>query len=412
MHKGRLSTLAGALVVARRDFMAILWSRSFIFFLLGPLFPLFVGVMAGSIGAHVEDSVDTPQIGLMMTGPDIDAMLTARHALEPALGDQMPDLVVVARLRPGEKGDPRMALADKRINGGNLSAIISGTSASPVLTGTPGRLSTWRGAVALIAARATGHGPDLLPEVTLAPTATSSAAQAHNRVLTAQGGQTLLFLLTMLLAGMVLSNLMEEKGNKVIEILAAAIPMESVFFGKLFAMLAISFVGIGVWAVSGAALSLAGWLHIPELVTPAVGWPLFIGLGVAYFAMAYLVLGSIFLAIGSMANSVREIQTLNMPVTMGQLMVFFFASYAMARPGGMVEMAAILVPFSSPFAMLARAAMQEGLWHHLAALGWQALWVTIFVRGGAMLFRKRVMKSGPQGSGQKRGWIAALLGKK
>jgi hypothetical protein len=152
----------------------------------------------------------------------------------------------------------------------------------------------------------------------------------------------------MLLAGMVLSNLMEEKGNKVIEILAAAIPMESVFFGKLFAMLAISFVGIGVWAVSGAALSLAGWLHIPELVTPAVGWPLFIGLGVAYFAMAYLVLGSIFLAIGSMANSVREIQTLNMPVTMGQLMVFFFASYAMARPGGMVEMAAILVPFSSP----------------------------------------------------------------
>jgi ABC-2 type transport system permease protein len=134
-------------------------------------------------------TVDTPQIGLMMTGPDIDAMLTARHALEPALGDQMPDLVVVARLRPGEKGDPRMALADKRINGGNLSAIISGTSASPVLTGTPGRLSTWRGAVALIAARATGHGPDLLPEVTLAPTATSSAAQAHNRVLTAQGGK-------------------------------------------------------------------------------------------------------------------------------------------------------------------------------------------------------------------------------
>jgi hypothetical protein len=55
--------------------------------------------------------------------------------------------------------------------------------------------------------------------------------------------------------------------------------------------------------------------------------------------------------------------------------------------------------------------MQEGLWPHLAALGWQALWVTIFVRGGAMLFRKRVMKSGPQGSGQKRGWIAALLGK-
>jgi ABC-2 type transport system permease protein len=151
----------------------------------------------------------------------------------------------------------------------------------------------------------------------------------------------------MLLAGMVLSNLMEEKGNKVIEILAAAIPMESVFLGKLFAMLAISFVGIGVWAISGAALS-GGMAAYSRTGDARGGLALFIGLGVAYFAMAYLVLGSIFLAIGSMANSVREIQTLNMPVTMGQLMVFFFASYAMARPGGMVEMAAILVPFSSP----------------------------------------------------------------
>ena len=35
-------------------------------------------------------------------------------------------------------------------------------------------------------------------------------------------------LLTMLLAGMVLSNLVEEKGNKIIEILAAAIPMDAV----------------------------------------------------------------------------------------------------------------------------------------------------------------------------------------
>jgi hypothetical protein len=35
------------MVIARRDFMAILWSRSFIFFLLGPLFPVLVGAMAG-----------------------------------------------------------------------------------------------------------------------------------------------------------------------------------------------------------------------------------------------------------------------------------------------------------------------------------------------------------------------------
>ncbi len=408
-QRGRLSTLAAAYVIARRDFVATLWSRSFIFFLLGPLFPVFVSTMAGSIGSQVEQTIDAPQIGLMMQARDVDAMLSAQAALARDLGDDVPELVVIRRLKPGESGDPHTALADRRVNGGNLSAIISGTPAAPVLTGTRERITASHGAVALIAARASGHGPNVVPKVALSATATSTAAQNHSRIITAQAAQTLLFLLTMLLAGMVLSNLVEEKGNKIIEILAAAIPMDAVFLGKLFAMLAVSLVGIGVWAMAGGVIHMVGGSALPSLTAPAVGWPLFLLLGVAYFSMAYLVLGAIFLAIGSLASTVREIQTLNMPVTMMQLVVFFFASYAMARQGTMVEAAAILVPFSSPFAMLARAAIHPEIWPHLAALGWQALWVAIFIRGGAALFRKRVMQSGPATrSAKRRGLIAAL----
>ena len=183
--------------------------------------------------------------------------------------------------------------------------------------------------------------------------------------------------------------------SDLIEILAAAIPMDAVFLGKLFAMLAVSLVGIAVWGVAGAVIGLIAGQALPALTAPAVGWPLFLGLGVAYFAMGYLLLGSLFLAIGSMATTVREVQTLSMPVTMMQLMVFFFASFAMSRPGSPLELAAIIVPFSSPFAMLARAAQDPAVWPHVAALAWQALCVAVFVRAGAALFRKRVMQSGP-----------------
>jgi ABC-2 type transport system permease protein len=103
-----------------------------------------------------------------------------------------------------------------------------------------------------------------------------------------------------------------------------------------------------------------------------------------------------------MATTVRDVQTLSMPVTMLQLLVFFFASYAMARPGSPAELAALAVPFTSPFAMLARAAQDGALWPHLAALGWQLLWVVVFVRVGAALFRKKVMKSGPAGANKAR----------
>jgi ABC-2 type transport system permease protein len=166
--------------------------------------------------------------------------------------------------------------------------------------------------------------------------------------MTAQAGQVLLFLLTMLLAGMVLSNLVEEKANKIIEVLAASIPMDALFLGKLFAMLGVSMVGIAVWGTVWGGLVLAGMKSLPMLAAPAVGWPLFVGLGFLYFAMAYLLLGSLFLAIGGMASTVREVQTLSMPVTMLQLMVFFFASYALARPGTMIETASLVFPLSSP----------------------------------------------------------------
>jgi len=124
--------------------------------------------------------------------------------------------------------------------------------------------------------------------------------------------------------------------------------------------------------------------------------------------MAYLLLGSVFLSIGSLASTVREVQTLSMPVTMMQLMVFFLASYAMTQPGTMVEIVAVLFPFSSPFAMLARAAQDPALLPHVAAVLGQAAWVLLLVRLGSTIFRKRVMKSGPSGGGggkRRGGWL-------
>jgi ABC-2 type transport system permease protein len=398
---GRLSTLAAAMVIARRDFAAILLSRSFIFFLIGPLFPLVVGALAGGVGAKVQQSVDRAVVGLVMQGPDAEKMVAAGHALKPRMGGALPEMVVLERLNPGEAGDPAAAL---KTPGVNLAAVVSGTPAAPRLTGPRERIEYLQGPIALVAAEAQGEGPKAYPEVALAPTRTSTADTRHGRVLTAQAGQTLLFLLTMLLAGMVLSNLVEEKANKIIEILAAAIPMDAVFLGKLFAMLAVSLVGISVWGgVIGIAHLLFGQ-SLPALDPPAVGWGVFVALGITYFAMGYLLLGAVFLTIGSMASTVREVQTLSMPVTMMQLLVFFVASFAVAKPGGTVELAAAVFPFSSPFVMLARAATSEALLPHALAIGWQALCVLAFVRVGATLFRSRVMKSGPAGGKAKRRW--------
>ncbi len=397
-RSGRLSTLAAAYVIARRDFTAILFSRSFLFFLLGPLLMIAITGIAGTIGQEVRHNASRPELGVAMVKADADAMVAAQKVLAAQIGPAMPELVVVRELKPGEAFDP---VAEMKGNRANLAAIVSGPLDKPVLTGPVDRISDWQGKVSLLAAHAKARSPQTFPAVALAGIATSKADQNQGQRSTAQIGQTVLFMLMMILAGMVLSNLVEEKGNKIIEVLAAAVPMDAVFLGKLFAMLAVSWVGITVWGVVGGSIWLGLGNDLGNYPAPAVGWPMFFAFGVIYFSMGYLLLGSVFLAIGSLATTVREVQTLSMPVTMLQLLNFFFANYAVSKPGTGLELASIIIPFSSPFTMMARAAQDGALWTHAAALAWQVLCVAVLIRAGAALFKKRVMQSGPAGASKR-----------
>ena len=399
--RSRLSLPAAAWVVARRDFVAILFSRAFLFFLLGPLFPVLAGVLAGGIGERVQASTGQADMGIAMAPADVQAMLRARDALEPRLELDLPKLVVLKRLAPGETFDAASVLSRQA---GSIAAVITGTPAHPRLTAPAERIARWQGAVALIAANATAKTQVDYPKVETTTVATSGASERIGRVRTAQAAQTLLFIVTIFLAGMVLSTLVEEKANKIIESLAAAIPMDALFFGKLLAMFLVSMVGVVVWAVVIGGLvgfasmhsSMIGGIDLGGLPEPGVGWSLFFAFAVIYFTMNYLLLGSVYLTIGSMAATVREVQTLSMPATLAQVVVFYFSIFALTDIGGPIELGAIAFPLSSPYAMLARAAVQESLWPHLLAIGWQVLWVVLFIRGGAALFRRRVMKSGPQ----------------
>jgi ABC-2 type transport system permease protein len=112
--------------------------------------------------------------------------------------------------------------------------------------------------------------------------------------------------------------------------------------------------------------------------------------------MNYLLFGAVFLTIGAQASTVREVQTLSMPVTFGQILIFAFAATAVGSPNSGTALAAEAFPLSSPLAMVARAAQQPEILPHLAAIAWQILWIAVILRLGAALFRKTVLKSGPR----------------
>ena len=79
--RSRLTTLEAAWVIARRDFVAVLFSRAFLFFLLGPLFPVIVGGLAGSIGGEVQRDAVSVEVGRARSPAANAAMLAAGERL-------------------------------------------------------------------------------------------------------------------------------------------------------------------------------------------------------------------------------------------------------------------------------------------------------------------------------------------
>lgn len=382
-----MPVLRAALVIARRDYSAVIFSKAFIFFIIGPLFPLLIALLASGLSQNMANDELRPVAGVALPAAEAASLEAARERLLAHVPDE--SLPKVKRYPPGT--DEARTLARP---GEGVAVMLSGTLAKPRLTGRAGDVGRMERGLSLMvaAARAPGALPDVSFDVRAVKDNSSAVQQA--RLLTGRGAQVALFLLTMLLAGMVLSNMVEEKTNKIIEILAAAIPIDAIFLGKLMAMLAMSLTGIAVWALLGGGAYLL-WVgpHV-SLPPPAVGWPAFVLLGIVYFAMAYTLLGSLFIGIGSQASTVREVQTLSMPVTMAQVLIFFFTTATVNKMGSAAEIAAVLFPLSSPFAMIARAAQSDGIGQHVLAIGWQALWVALIIRMGVRLFRRNVLKSG------------------
>lgn len=381
-----------AYVIARRDFTAIIYSKAFIFFLLGPFFPVVVGIAAGSLGGQIAKETARPVVGLAMLQSDSAKLLSARETLSKNMGAAyFTEMKIVGDAATVPPPNPQEYLKKKD---DNLSVVVTGTLAKPIVTGTRRAVEDEKADIELLAGHALNPGAVKLPTVETDEVAETANNDKQLRAITGQGGQITIFFLTMLLAGMVLSNLVEEKSNKIIEILAASIPMESVFLGKLIAMLGMALLGIAVWTSVGFA-AIQIWGHgMPSFPEPAVGWPIFLGLGFIYFILAYLMLGSLFLGIGAMAATVREVQTISMPVTMAQLINFFFASYSLTKIGQPIEQFASIFPFSSPFAMIGRAAQEPTLWHHGVAIVGQLLFAILLLRLGVVLFKRNVMKSG------------------
>jgi len=387
--------------VARRDFVATVFTPIFLLFLFAPVIMGSFGAIGGLGAAGVTEGARGRERVVAIV-PDALARPFAEADLRlrgPLRRDEAPPPLATIRAGRDPAAQARAAFAAPDYD---AAAVLYGPLDRPVVLhgALEGSAARW---LALLAdevqadARLGAARPRVAPSFRpYGRSGASGGGQNRSAFLAVFG----VFFLTLFLAGQVVGTMAEERNNKVIEVLAAAVPLEAVFLGKLIGMFGVAVLFVAFW---GTVLGQATRLLPPgaeaglAALSPAVGAPAFALLFFAYFTTAYLLLGSVFLGLGAQASTMREIQMLSLPVTAVQVGMFALASAAAGRPGSGMARFAELFPLSSPFAMAGRAANDPAIWPHLAALAWQLGWAALFVGVGARAFRRGVLQSGSPG---------------
>ncbi|MCL3818405.1 ABC transporter permease [Aeromicrobium wangtongii] len=196
----------------------------------------------------------------------------------------------------------------------------------------------------------------------------------------------LLFYLTAVIFGMnIAQSVVQEKESRVVEILAAAVPIRAMLWGKIVGNTALALGQIVVLAVVGvASLALTGETSILSAIGPAVAWY------VLFFVLGFVALAGLWAVAGSLASRQEDLQSTTMP---GQ--VILFAPYILAvTAGASVKTVVSMLPVVS--AMMMPSRMAEGgvpAWQVGVALAVNVVSAVVLVRFAARLYERTLMRT-------------------
>lgn len=194
----------------------------------------------------------------------------------------------------------------------------------------------------------------------------------------------LIYLTLFIYGAMVMRGVMEEKTNRIAEVIVSSVKPFQLMMGKIVGIGAVGLTQFLLWilliivfsAVLGAfippevlrqaqqansqmpggqgneaMIQLAGTIHNFS----TVNWPLIIGCFIFYFISGYLFYAALFAAVGSAVNEdPQDAQSLVFPITMPLVLAIIIMINAITHPESALATWSSIIPFFSPIVMMAR----------------------------------------------------------
>lgn len=197
---------------------------------------------------------------------------------------------------------------------------------------------------------------------------------------------------------MLLTNTVEEKSNRIIEVLLSSVTPLQLMTGKILGIAATGLTIVLSWVfffVIGLKF-VPGWLgmnDIPDL-SILISDPIYLVSFVGYFLLGYMLYAAILVGIGSVCNSIKEAQNLFTPI----MVLLFLPLAAMVPvgkdPNGTLATVLSFIPPFTPFVMMNRAAGPPEAWEYLVTTILLVASIAIAFWAAAKIFRIGVLMTG------------------
>lgn len=283
-----------------------------------------------------------------------------------------------------------------------------------------------------------GIAPEILDKlsqktITLIPKVGEEEIESSNEVASgiAYVSGMILYLLMLIYGMSVMKSVMEEKTNRIAEIIVSSVKPFNLMLGKIVGVALVGLTQFIIWllfigissVIILSVLGVQGLMNNPEmmdqvtaamsqnnidlgskgeLITKAIltaNWTKIVLWFLFYFLGGYFLYASLFAAVGSLVDEEnQDSNSLTMPITMPIILGFFIMITALNDPNSGLAIFGSIFPLTSPIVMMARIPFDSPTWYELLAsvlciifgfLGTTWLAAKIY-RTGILMYGKKV----------------------
>lgn len=240
----------------------------------------------------------------------------------------------------------------------------------------------------------------------------------------------LIYMFVMSYGGMVMQSVMEEKTNRIVELMVSSVKPFQLMMGKIIGVALVGFVQLAIWgvmlsiillvcssifglsaapnvpAVAGADAQMAAVAQqaasgeAAEIMSALMGLP-YAELGimfVLYFVGGYLLYASFFAAVGASINAQEDSSQFIMPVVLIMVFGLYAAMYSAENTNGPLAFWASMFPLTSPIVMMVRIPFGVPWWEEVLSLGLLFATSVAFVWISARIYRVGILMYGKKPS--------------